>query len=719
MRSTDTEEMAPGVAPALPAGGTGTRGPLAQERPYVHERHGDIRPDPYAWLRDREHPAVIAHLEAENRHVEAALAHTRGLRESLYAEMAARMGPEATDCLHPWGAYLYYTRVEPGRAYPLHCRVPAGGGDEQVVLDLDRCAGPGGYLALRAFVASPDHSRLAYAVDTSGEERFTVRVRDLDTGLDLPEQIEGTCGEVVWGADGRTLYYTVADTANRPYRVKRRALGRPDEDVVLLEELDPAFFAHLSAGRSGRFVFLTLRGRVTSECRVLDTRTPDEGFRTVVPRSPGIQYEVVDSGDRFFLRTNDGAPDFQVVAAPVEAPGRESWIEVVPPRAGVQVVSVEAFARHLVVHERENGTPRVRVLDASGEGRPVPLPAWAVSVRPGVNRDHGADVYRLVCSSPVHPPQVLEVPLGGGVPRVVHQAPVGGGHSPADYRVRRLCARAPDGTPVPITLVDRPDRQSEGEGGPTLLTGYGAYGFVEDLGFRPAWLSLLDRGIVLAVAHVRGGGHLGRGWYEQGRLRRKENTFSDFIACAEHLLEEGIARRGALAVQGASAGGLLVATVLNRRPDLFRAGIAEVPFVDVLTTSFDESLPGTVAEWEEWGDPNDPALYEYMRAYSPYDNVSGGDYPHLLVTTSLNDRRVGYWEAAKWVARLRAVKKNDTLLLLKIEMNAGHHGRSGRYDRLEDMALQYAFLLDALGVDATGPEAGAPHTHAVPGRSFA
>lgn len=691
MRSTER-----GVA--VPA--AGTRGPLAPERPHVHERHGDVRTDPYAWLRDREDPAVLAHLRAENRHVEAALAHARGLRDALYAEMAARVDVEAAAPPYRWGPYLYSTRMEPGRAYPLHCRTPVEGGPEQVVLELDPYAGPGGYLALRAFAVSPDHRRLAYAIDPTGEERFTVRVRDLDTGADLPERIDGTCGEVAWGADGRTLYYTTADEANRPYRVMRRTLGRPGEDALLHEEPDAAFFAHLSGGGSGRFVVLALRGRVTSECRVLDTRAPDGGFRTVAPRRPGIRYEVAEQGERLFLRTNDGAPDFRVVRAPAGAPDRASWVEVVPGRAGVHVVSVEAFARHLMVHEREDGAPRVRVVDALGKDRVVPLPAWAVSVRPEVNRDPGAEVYRLVCASPVHPPQVLEVPLDGGAPRVIHEAPVGGGHDPADYRVRRLRAPAPDGTAVPVTVVDRPGGPG-GEGGrPTLLMGYGAYGFVEELGFRPEWLSLLDRGVVLAVAHVRGGGYLGRGWYEQGRLLRKENTFSDFVACAEHLLAEGIARRGALAVQGASAGGLLVATLLNRRPELVRAAVAEVPFVDVLTTSFDESLPGTVAEWEEWGDPNDPALYRYMRGYSPYDTVAGGDYPHLLVTTSLNDRRVGYWEAAKWVARLRATKTNDTLLLLNVEMNAGHHGRSGRYDRLEDVALQYAFLLTALAVES-------------------
>jgi oligopeptidase B len=695
------------LPPAAPAArAVSACGPAAPQRPIVHVQHGDARPDPYAWLSERGAPAALAHLEMENRHLATALAHTGRLQERLYGEMSSRLADAPGEPPHTWGPYAYYTRVAPGQDHPVHCRAPAAGGAEEVLLDLNRAARPGAYVALRAFAVSPDHGHLAYALDETGEERFTVRVRDLARGGDLPDTIEATYGEVVWSVDGRTLFYTTADAANRPFRLMRHALGSADADACLYEEADPAFFAHVRATASGRFLVLTLRGRITTECRVLDLRDTGAGLRTLFRRRAGIRYEPVDQGDLWYVRTSDGAPGFRVVSAPI---GGEdgSWTEVLAARDGVELTSLEAFARHLVIHERDAGVPHVRVVDAHGAHRRAVLPAWAMSVRAEVNRDYTAATYRVLCASPIHPPRVLEIPLDGGdaVMRGLSSDPAG--HRPDAYRVERLSARSHDGQPVPLTIVSRIDRREAGGGNPTLLTGYGAYGMVEDLGFRSDRLSLLDRGVVLAVAHVRGGGFLGPDWYAQGRRRGKENAVRDFVACAEHLLNQGIARPGALAVHGASAGGVLVGAALNRRPELFGAAIAEAPFVDVLTTSLDETLPGTVAEWEEWGDPHDPGDYAVMRGYSPYDCITPRPYPHVLATTSLNDWRVGYWEAAKWVARLRSATTRDARILLKVEMNAGHHGRTGRYQRIEDLALQYAFLLDSLQVEDSSAASGA------------
>ncbi|HEY3722674.1 MAG TPA: S9 family peptidase [Acidimicrobiia bacterium] len=686
--------------------------PVAPRRPVELTAHGDTRVDPWYWLRDRDDPDVTALLEAENRYTAAALDHTRAFQDRLFEEIRGRI--QETDVSAPvrYGAWDYFARTFEGRQYAEHGRRPAGaapGAHETVLLDENTLAGDSPYFSLGGLAIAPSHDLIAYSTDYSGGERYTLRFRDLRTGEDLPDTVEDVYYGLAWADDSRTIFYVRPDDAVRPYQVWRHELGTgSDEDVLVFEEADERFFVGVGRTRSGRYVVIASDSKTTSEVHFVPTAAPAEPPRVVEARTANLEYSVehhVDDehGDRFFVLTNaDGAEDFKVMVTAVADPGRRAWTEVLPHRPGVRVGDVEAFARHLLVSEREGGLEQLRVRRiADDDEHLVAVPDPVYSVWAGENAEYETTTIRYGYSSLVRPTSAFDYDLEARTSTLVKQAPVLGGYDAAHYTSARLWATAADGTRVPMSVVHRTDVALDGTA-PALLYGYGSYELSIDPTFSSVRLSLLDRGFVFAIAHIRGGGELGRGWYEDGKLMHKRNTFTDFIACAEHLIASGYTAPEHLAARGGSAGGLLMGAATELRPDLFRAVVAEVPFVDVVTTMADPSIPLTVTEWEEWGNPiEDAAAYEYMKSYSPYDNVIATDYPAIFVSAGLNDPRVAYWEPAKWVAKLRATKTDDRLLVLKTEMGAGHGGPSGRYDAWRDEAQVIAFLVDQLGGDLT------------------
>ena len=702
-----------------------TAPPEAERRPFALEAHGDVRIDDWFWLRNKDDPAVIAHLEAENAWTEAAMSGSRPLQEALFAEMVARI--EETDLSVPVrkGPWLYYGRTLEGSSYGIHCRRAADGPEdaEVVLLDENLLADGHDYFSLGNFSISPDHRWLAYSTDTTGGERYTMRFRDLSTGTEVAESIGDTSYGAAWSNDDVTVFYVRVDEAMRPHQLWRHRVGTdPTADVLVIEEPDDHFYLSVDRTKDDRYVLCVFDSKVTSEVRVLDADDPDGAFRVIEPRRQGIEYSVDhDRGDsatgrppRFLIVTNDGAEDFRLMEAPDDARGREHWSEVLPARDGIRLDAVDSFAGYLAVYERQDGGTRMRVIEhASGVSTPVVQPESPSTVWGEANPEYDTTVLRYGYTSLATPRSVYDLDLETGELALRKRQPVLGGFDPAHYRTERQWATAGDGTKVPISLVYRPDLvgdPSDGGGGaPCLLYGYGSYEASMDPTFSSLRLSLLDRGFVFAIAHIRGGGEMGRHWYMDGKFADKPNTFSDFVACARHLVAGGWTTADRLVARGGSAGGLLMGAVANLAPELFRAVVAEVPFVDCLTTILDETLPLTVLEWEEWGNPvEDAAIYEVMKAYSPYDNVvaTGPDgspvrYPDILATGGLSDPRVGFWEPAKWVAKLRAANPANRVLL-KMEMGAGHGGPSGRYDAWKDEAFVYAFILEALGLADIG-----------------
>ncbi|MGH7535372.1 MAG: S9 family peptidase, partial [Gemmatimonadales bacterium] len=640
--------------------------PLPRVAPQVHTIHGESRIDEYHWLRHRDDPAVLAHLEAENRYTEVRMRHTAELQERLYREMRGRIRETDLSVPEQIDGWLYYSRMETGHQYPIFCRRAGGSEAEEILLDLNPLAEASAYFRLGGFEVSPDHRLLAWSADTTGAEAFSRRVKDLATGDPLPEVIENTSPALAWAGDSRTLFYIVLDPARRPARLFRHLLGTdPAADPLVHDETDQSFFLDVGQTRSRRYILLDIASHSTSEVRFVPADAPAEPFRVVEPRRAGIEYEVSHHDDRFFITTNDGAVNFRLMEAPVADPSRERWRELLPARPAVKIDSTDAFRNHLVVWEREAGLRQIRVLDlGSGADHLVAFPEPVYTVSQHDNPEFDTTLLRFTYTSMVTPSQVVDYDLAGRTWTVRKQTEVLGGFDPAQYRSERVFATAPDGTRVPVSLVYRRPLELDGSR-PLLLQGYGAYGISYDPSFSSNAVSLLDRGVIVAIAHVRGGEEMGRTWYEAGRLLNKRNSFADFIAAAEHLVAAGYTGPRRLAIGGGSAGGLLMGAVINQRPDLFGAVLAEVPFVDVVNTMLDASLPLTVIEYDEWGNPNDPVFYEYIRSYSPYDNVQVGDYPPILVTAGLNDPRVAYWEPAKWVARLRARKTDGNLLLLR------------------------------------------------------
>lgn len=658
------------------------------------------RDDPFSWLRGRDNPEVLKYLRAENAHLDAVLAHTRPLQERLFQEIKGRIKQTDTSVPYRRGPFLYYTRTEDGREYPIHCRRAATEAPEQVLLDVNELARGHDYYAVNVREPSPQHDILAFAADTRGDRVHTIHFKQLTTGAMLEDRIPGASGYLAWANDNRTLFYAaVHPTTLRSYRVYRHVLGDdPAGDTLIYDEPDEEYSVVVAKTKTDGYLLIGSYQTVTTEFRVVPADRPEAEPRLFLPRRRGHEYEIDHFGPHFYIRTNDGARNFRLMRTPVGDTARERWEEIIPHRSDVLLERIEVFQDHLVVEERNRGLMHLRIRPWSGEGEhDLTFEEPAYVARLAQNFELDTRTARFTYTSLTTPPSVFDYDMGTRTRTLLKREEVLGDFDPARYRTERLYARAPDGVEVPISLVYRQDLKKPG-GNPLLLYGYGAYGISSDPYFNSARLSLLDRGFAYAIAHVRGGEDLGRAWYDDGRLRNKRNSFTDLIACAEHLIRTGHADPTALFGLGGSAGGLLMGAVINLRPELFCGVIAHVPFVDVLNTMLDESLPLTTGEYDEWGDPRDPEYYRYILSYSPYDNVAPLAYPHLLVTAGLYDSQVQYWEPAKWVARLRATRTGERRLLLKTNMIAGHLGASGRYRAYREIALDYAFLLDLAGI---------------------
>lgn len=673
---------------------TPARPPAAPQRPHVLEAHGDRRIDPYYWLRERQDPDVIAYLEAENAFTEASMAPLADLEETLYREIRGRV--QETDCSAPtfYRGWWSYTRTMEGLDYEVHCRRRGSmEAPEEVILDGNELAKGHDYFGLGYVERSPDENLLAYAADFNGSELHQLRFRDLTTGRDLEDAIDGVHYGAAWSADSQTFFYVRPDSAMRPYQVWRHRLGtRVEHDELVHQEDDERFELNVEPSKSEAYIFITSASQVTSECRFLRSDSPHTRPVLVEPRRAQIEYSLEHQEDRFLILTNDGATNFRLMATPVSDPGRASWTEIVPERPGVRLNYVDVHRTHAVLGQRSDGLARLEILEAaSGALHVVEQPDAAYTAFPGSSPDYQSRVMRFFYTSLTAPWSAVDYDMETRQRTVVKEQPVLGRYNRDDYVTERLWATSRDGVRVPIALVYR--RDSHPAPSPLLLHGYGAYEASNDPMFDPARLSLLDRGFVFAIAHVRGGGEMGREWYENGRLLHKENTFRDFIACAEHLVARGYTAKDRLSIRGRSAGGLLIGAVLNERPELFSCAVAQVPFVDALTTMLDDKLPLTVNEYDEWGDPRQPEFYWCIKGYSPYDNVHGAAYPALLVTGGLNDPRVSYWEPAKWVAKLRTVNQGEKPVLLRTQMGAGHMGPSGRYESWREEAFVMSFVI--------------------------
>jgi oligopeptidase B len=689
---------------------------------HVREHHGDRVVDPFEWLRDKNDPEVIAHLEAENSYAEAMTSHLEPLRGRIFEEIKARTLESDLSVPAAYKGWWYYSRTFEGKQYAAQCRVRvvAGRGrpqlepgvtpeGEQVLLDGNVEAQGQDFFSLGAFEVSSDGRRIAYGVDVEGDERFALRVKDIATDTVIDEAVTDIGYGVVWSLDGRYLFYTRMDEAWRPFQVWRHLVGTSAQnDVLVFEELDERFWTGVGASRDDAWVIIQVGSKLTSEVLLLDAAMPLGEPHVVAPRRDGVEYDVEPAGDRLLIVHNANHADFELAQAPLDAVGHDQWSSVGETVVGERLLGVEAFAEHAVVSLRRDGLTALRVMprDQSlpsgfGQARDLAFEEPLYAVGTGNNPEYETAALQVVYESMVTPKTISEYDLVTGKLTLLKAQPVLGGYDPAGYVQRREWATATDGTLVPISLVHRRDVVPDGTA-PGLVYGYGAYEICIDPYFSVARLSLLDRGFVYAIAHVRGGGEMGRQWYDLGKMEHKNNTFTDFIACAEHLVSSGWVAPDRLVAEGGSAGGLLMGAVANLAPGRFRAIHAAVPFVDALNTILDPSLPLTVPEWEEWGDPlHHEEVYKYMKGYTPYENIAAVDYPAILATTSLNDTRVYFVEPAKWVARLRETVTSDPAtrpILFKIEMVAGHGGKSGRYDAWRQYAWELAFLMDQVGV---------------------
>ena len=669
--------------------------PIAKRVPTSVVLHGEVRSDDYAWLRDKENPDVIAYLDAENRYTAEIMRHTEALQDSLYKEMLGRIKEDDAEVPVRRDDWLYYARTEKGKAYAIYCRRRnADRSQEEIIFDQNAAAEGHAFYQLGGFEVSPDHNYLALLVDTNGYEDFVLRVKDLRSGEFLADTADALGFGLAWASDDLTLFYQTTDEAKRANQVWRHRLGDPRaRDVSVYLDSDPLFNVGVRRSRSGAFVFLTSSSFTSTETWLLDAHAPQSAPQLVAARAEDVEYDVDHSGDWLYLFTNrDGARDFKVMRAPVENPS--AWQEWLPLRNGVFVEGVDLFRDFAVVSERVNGLRRLRIAPlATGDAHYVDFPEEAYGVVLDENPEFSTSVIRFTYSSLITPDSVFDYDVVTRARELKKRDEVLGGYDPSLYHVERRMAPARDGALVPVSIVYRAPLVRDGQR-PAVLYAYGAYGHIIEPTFSSARLSLLDRGFVYAVAHVRGGQDMGRAWYDDGKMAGKMNTFFDFIDCAEFLMRERYTSSERLVAHGGSAGGLLMGAIANLRGDLFHAIVADVPFVDVINTMLDSSIPLTAQEWEQWGNPAEPAAYEYMRKYSPYDNVRHGEYPRMLVTSGVNDSRVAFWEPAKWVAKLRAEKTDSHVLLLKMNMGAGHGGATGRYERLKEVAFRYAFMID-------------------------
>ncbi|MDE1148760.1 MAG: S9 family peptidase [Azospirillaceae bacterium] len=682
--------------------------PVARVWSVEKTAHGEVRVDPYDWLRDPAFPEVkdpdiLACLNAENAYIEQVLGGEGDLRPALVAELRARIKEDDTGVPYRRDGYFYQSRFAAGQNYPVFVRWPAGSApsapsDEEVVLDVNVLAAQHEFMRVADFETTRDGRHLAYTADTDGSERYGVRVKDLETGELVLEGVADAAPGVVWSADGRHLFYIRQDEFQRPKTVWRHRLGTAvTDDVLVYEEADAAWMVSLDLTLSGRFIRIVGHNNVSTEVRLLDAAQPEAAPRLVLSRRQGHEYNIEDQGDTAWIITNDTHRNFRLVKAPLADTAEKNWVEVIAPADRTYLTGHMAFRDWLVVYARVDGAQVVRVLDKAGGAHDIAFPDAAFEVGPGANFGYDQGILRLRYQSLVTPPTVYDYDLKDRTLAIRKVQEIPSGYDADLYVSARLLAPARDGTLVPVSIVHRRDFPRDGSGALHLYA-YGAYGHGMDPYFSASRLGLLDRGFAFAIAHIRGGDELGRGWYEDGKLEKKINSFTDFIDVAQFLVAQGYAKAGSISAEGGSAGGLLMGGVANMAPEgLFRAVVAQVPFVDVVNTMLDDSLPLTVIEYDEWGNPNEPDVYQRLKSYSPYDNVAAKAYPHLLITAGLSDPRVTYWEPAKWAAKLRTLKTDDHVLLSRTEMGAGHAGAAGRFDKLKEIALTQAFLLRAFG----------------------
>ncbi len=686
--------------------------PVAGQRPHSFTRHGVAIDDPWHWLRDPSYPDVndpdvLAYLEAENEYFDATMAPHRELIETIFEEIKGRQQPDLSSV--PWklGEWCYQWSYQEGSQYRVWQRWPAGGptaregptADAQTILDEPALAKASDYFRLGSMSVSNQGSALAFSTDTDGSERFRMVVKDLDTGEMLEDEVEQTMGNAVWAADDASFFYTVVDENWRPWQVRRHVLGEPVEgDSVVYEETDSGFFVSVSATTSKQYIVIATGDIVTSELRLIPASDPGAELLLVSPRRTAHEYSVDHQGDRFIIRTNDRHKNTRLAMAPADDPKEESWASLVDASDSLYITNFQAFRDFIVVEERIDGQERLRLIDRAGESTYISFPESVYTVGLDTNAEFEADTLRLWYTSMVTPRTVFDYQVATEELEVRKVQQVPSGYDRSEYRTNRVLATVRDGERVPVSIVRQKDTPVDGTA-PLYLYGYGAYGHAMRPAFSESRLSLLDRGFIFAIAHVRGGDELGYHWYEAGKLDRRTNTFNDFVDVARHLIEQGYGSRGRIAISGGSAGGELMGAVVNQAPELWGAVAAHVPFVDVLNTMLDDSLPLTPIEWPEWGNPiKDQAVFEYIRSYSPYDQLQPREYPPILMTAGLNDPRVTYWEPAKYVAKLRALKTDRNWLLLKTNMGAGHGGKSGRYDRLYEVAEEYGFILACMGL---------------------
>ncbi len=674
--------------------------PQPPKKPKENSVHGKTFVDDYFWMRDRENPEVIAHLKKENEHTRLFMQDTEACQEKLYQEILGRI--KETDLSVPvrYNGYYYYSRTEKGRQYSIHCRKKGSlEAAEEILADCNELAQGHSYFRLGILKVSPDQNLMAYAVDTDGSETYTLRVKNLTTGEVLTDEIKNAAGSFEWASDNKTFFYSIQDEAKRPYKLFRHEIGSdPVNDALIFHEQDEAFFLSAYKTKDRRYIVLHLASKTTAECRFLPTDKPKGEFKIIEPRRKDMEYSVEHHNGKFLIVTNDNAVNFRLAEAPVERCSLKDWKDFIAHKAEVKIEGLDVFKDHLVVYQREQGLEKIRVIHlSSGQSHFIDFEDPVYSAWGGSNWDYDSRTLRFDYSSMVTPHTVYDYDLEKRTRELKKRQEVLGGYDPAQYASERIFAVSHDGVKVPISLVYKKGLKKDGSA-PGFLYGYGSYGISMDPVFSSSRLSLLDRGFLFAMAHIRGGGDLGRPWYDDGKLLKKKNTFLDFVAAAEHLVKEKYTSADRLAIAGGSAGGLLMGAVTNLRPDLFKAVIAMVPFVDVLNTMMDPTLPLTVTEYEEWGNPQEKSYFESISEYSPYENVKPSKFPHMLITGGLNDPRVSYWEPAKWAARLRENNRGENVILLKMEMDSGHGGPSGRYDSLREIAFEYAFVLKMLGV---------------------
>ncbi|HNC08872.1 MAG TPA: S9 family peptidase [Anaerolineales bacterium] len=682
--------------------------PTPSKRPHKLTNHGVTRIDDYYWMRDKNDPETIKYLQAESDYLEEMMQHTKPLQATLFSEMKGRI--QETDSTVPErrGDYFHYERTETGKQYPVFCRKHGSlDAPEEILLDQNALAEGKSFCNISGFATSPDGSKLAYLVDFGGREVYELYIKDLKSGEYFPEVIGNVSGSayermgVDWANDSKTIFYITLDETLRPYKLFRHEIGTdPNKDVLVLHEEDEAYYLFCIKTRDDKLITTYHYSTNTRELRFMDANDPASELRILQPRIEGLDYNAAHHNGKFFILHNEHAKNFKVSVASIEAPGKENWQELLPHREDVLVEGVDTFENYIVIHERKGGLKQYRISDPDGLSnvRYVPFPEASYSVYPENNSEFETNLFRLRYSSLITPFTIVDVRLDTGEWEVKKEDAVLGGFDKSNYVLERLHATAPDGTQVPLTIAYRKDMQKKDGANPALMYGYGSYGATIDPYFDSNRFSLIDRGFVYAIAHIRGGYDMGRDWYEQGKMEFKRNTFTDFIACAEHLIQEGYAAKDKFAVQGASAGGLLVGACTTMRPDLFKAVIAKVPFMDVVTTMEDPTVPLTTQEYSQWGNPEDKAMFEYMLSYSPYDNLRKTEYPNMLITTGLNDPRVAFWEPAKFTAKLRELKTDDNLVVFYVNYDSGHAGASGRYDHIKEIALDYAFLMDRMGI---------------------